>query len=354
MCRSFSNEISVRASIPSCETWRRAIYVPVDDALPWERDRRWGLYDEDRQIIDAAAYYRGYGKNLVGQQTLSTLPPNLELEQAPPGRYLYGGNMISHYGHFLMSVLPRFWLGLFEDLSNYKVVFHGAGNPDGWLSHGFIRDFFEAIGLRRENFIVFKRPTIIPQIVVPRPAAEEHNFAHRVLGEWGKAAGTAVLRTTNLGRQKDAIWLSKTRLARGVQGFTNESELVDLLEAGGVQIVHPQELSFAQQVELLRSRPLVLGIAGSAFHTKILGSPAKFVSIIPGEQINSNYAVIDEGCGNPMTYLRASTRPAMSPDPRFTEAVELLNPSGVARDLLDLISGIRSSDGTDASGLGQW
>jgi hypothetical protein len=125
------------------------------------------LYDADCNLIDAATYYRGVGKNLVGQRRkIDDMPRDIEI--APPGRYLYGGNLIGHYGHFLISSLSRYWLGLFEDLSQFRIICHGAGTPSSWMSNAYMKEVFSSFGLTESNFVVFKRPTIVDEVLVPR------------------------------------------------------------------------------------------------------------------------------------------------------------------------------------------
>ncbi|OYV52945.1 MAG: hypothetical protein B7Z78_04500 [Rhodospirillales bacterium 20-60-12] len=122
----------------------------------------------------------------------------LEFETAPPGDYIYGGNLISHFGHFLLGFLSRFWIGQHLDLSKHKIICHGAGTPEGWLSHKFVRDILSSIGIDQHNLMVFKRPTIIENLLVPWPSCEEHNYVHTNYASWGNMVGQSLLRNRNL------------------------------------------------------------------------------------------------------------------------------------------------------------
>jgi len=334
-CLDYTNEIDVRNSVPSCEIWRNALYIPVDDNVAWEQDDNWGLYDADHNLVDAAAYYRGPGKNLIGQSA-KTANAGRDAEVAPPGRYLYGGNLIGHYGHFLLSSLSRYWLGLFEDLSSFKIICHGAGTPHSWMSNAYMREIFEAVGLSTNNFIVFKRPTIVNEILVPRPAAEEHNYTHTAFADWGAAVGQALTRNFDLHQVDRPVWLAKTHLDTGVQGLDNEAELVEILEKEGVDIVHPQDLSLVEQVFLFKTRPLIMGTSSSAFHTKILGATAKLVCLNLWPQINSNYALIDSVSSDEITFLRPEISHNRVQNSRFMDSASIADPRAVADDFLTI------------------
>ena len=349
-CDGYSNEIEVRESIPSCEIWRRAVYVPIEDLKPWELDKNWGLYQADGELIDAAAYRRGPGRNLVGQQTKASNLNTSDFEHAPPGKYLYGGNLIGHYGHFLLSSLSRYWLMLFRDLRDFQIVCHGAGTPTSWWSNIFMREIFKALGLTVDNFVVFKRPTIVPEIMVPRPAAEEHNFTHRIFGQLGSTVGQALLRERNLRLNDRPVWLSKLRLGHGVQGIENEEEIITYLVEENVEIIHPQELSLLDQVALFHTRPVIMGSVGSGFHTKLLGGDAaKIICVNPHRTINSNYALIDEVSDNKILFLRPEAE-SVSGSARYSMSHRISSPREVAECLLTLAAGeIRKIDDADQS-----
>ncbi|PYE29975.1 uncharacterized protein DUF563 [Rhizobium sp. PP-WC-1G-195] len=319
-----NKNFTCRIEMPVVEVHRESVYMPMTDGVPFEQNPNWGLYTCNGTLVDAAAYYRGEGKNLVGQ-SFSQVMNSSSIEIAPPRKYLYGGPVFSHYGHFLLSTISRLWLGVDEDLSSYTIVCHGQGTVEGWWSFPYIRELFLASGLRRENFVVFKRPTMFKQIEVPRPAYEEHNFVHRVFGEWGNQVGQSMLRDTNLIENPKPVWLSKSRIASGVQGVVNEHELDERLEQCGFDVIHPQTLSVREQVALYATRRNVMGTLSSAFHTTILCKPkAKLVCITAEPSVNSNYPLVDLANGNNITYFQAEAE-VISGDSRYLKAFRFLD-----------------------------
>jgi capsular polysaccharide biosynthesis protein len=335
-CVRYSNKVDARLSDPSVEIWRRAYYVPINDRVAWEHGGGWGLFDADGATIEASNYYRGPGKNVVGQG-LSTDLPLSSIDVAPPGKYLYGGNLINHYGHFLLSTLSRFWLAHIEDISHYRIVCHAAGTPSSWFSNRFVRDIFGSLGLTEKNFVVFKRPTLLPEVMVPRPSAEEHNFTHQIYNNLGRTIGQNFLRDFELEINDRPIWLSKTKLGSGVQGIANEDRIVELMEAEGVEIIHPQELFPLAQVMMFNTRSKIMSAAGSALHTKLFGAAGRVICLINHETINSNYALTETFSPNPIEFYTCDMHESTSATKKINQSLVIENPENVARELLSAI-----------------
>ncbi len=330
---AYEHEVELRTVTPVVETHFNALYMPVHDLKPWEHDKTWGLYAEDGSLIEAAAYYRGPGKRLIGQSPRQDLS-GIDFESAPRGRYLYGGNIIAHFGHYLLNPFSRFWIGTRYDLSGYKILCHGAGTPAGWWSIDFLREIFMSQGLSQSNFVVFNRPTLIAEITVPRPACEERSFTHSVYADWGHQVGRALLQAQNLPTEDAPVWMAKTKLPRGVRGLDNEQALIDRLVPRGVQVVHPHELNTAQKVALYATRRVVMGLAGSTLHSSIFWPPAcKLVGVGFNATVDSNNALADKANGNRITYVSARVR-SLPRNERFDQPLELINVEELAESIL--------------------
>jgi capsular polysaccharide biosynthesis protein len=329
----YEHAVELRTTTPVVETHFNAVYMPVHDLKRWEHDPSWGLYADDGTLIEAAAYYRGPGKTLIGQSPHQDLR-GVDLEPAPRGRYLYGGSIIAHFGHYLLNSFSRYWIGTKYDLTGYKILCHGAGTPAGWWSLDFLAELFTSQGLRQSDFVVFKRPTMIPEITVPRPACEERNFTHTAYADWGHQLGRALLQDQNLPEEDAPVWMAKTRLRRGIRGLDNEQALIDRLVPRGVQVVHPHEMSMAQKVALYATRRAVMGLAGSTLHTSIFWPPtAKLVGVGFDDRIDSNNALADKANGNRITYVSAAVQP-MPRNERFDQPLRLTNVEELAETIL--------------------
>jgi hypothetical protein len=333
----YRGSFEIRDEMPSVKTFRNVVFMPRDNESSALNDPNWGLYATDGTLIEEAAYRRGYSQTLVGQSASASFE-NLEVETAADENFLYGGHLTAHFGHFLMGTIGRLWIGLDEDLSNYKIVCHGIQTPEIWFAQGFIRDIFQALGISQANFVNFDRPTRIPQIKVPGAACEEEHFGHAVYATWGHRIGESLLRGTTRREEKTPIFLTKTNVKTLVHGAINEDELVAALIEEGVKIVHPEKLTIAEQVMMWRDRTHILGSAGSALHSSFLWPPGTRIGACSVRQrVHPNCGIIDKVNGNRISY----TFPAMEPLGKYvTDKVNMsacfrfLDPKAAAKGIL--------------------
>lgn len=97
----------VRLAEPGIEVHEDVLYGPVASHA-WHDEPHWGIYDRAGHLVDAAAYHRGPGKTLVGQSRWLDRAAS-RAGDAPDETYIYGGILIEHFGHFLLSSVSRFW-----------------------------------------------------------------------------------------------------------------------------------------------------------------------------------------------------------------------------------------------------
>ena len=120
-------------------------------------------------------------------------------------------------------------------------------------------------------------------VIVPGPAIEEQSFIHRSLDDVAYAVARR-LGVRSEARTDRPIYLSKTRLSGGISRMRDERLLEDALAARGFHVVHPQELSFADQVRTIARASAVTGTLGSALHsTMFLTSPSRVVRACAAE-----------------------------------------------------------------------
>ena len=314
-----------------------AVFMPRAAGFPKD-DPKWGVYAADGSLIEAAAYRRGFDGKLVGQSPAMSFD-GLAIRNAPPKhKYLYGGLFANHFGHFLMGVLARLWVGLREDLSEYKIVCHGVGGPNFWFSHQYIADLLGSIGLEKSNFVNFARPTRLSRVVIPAAACEEEHFANPIYANWGHRIGRFLLKDHEPSRNLRPVYLAKTAVKVAVHGAVNEHELVSALERKGVEIVHPQALPIARQVAIWRDRAYVLGSAGSALHSTILWpSGARIAACSFRKTVHANCGIIDAVNKNKITYTFPETEQlgrVKTGQQNFESAFRLKDPVAAAREML--------------------
>ncbi len=291
---------------PAIEVHENVLYVPIKDHS-WHDDPCWGIYSRDGDLIEAAAYYRGPGKQLVGQSVKLPPPPPRPTAEAPEDCYIYGGVMIEHFGHFLLSSISRFWpiadpaADLFE--RGLPVLCHGVRSPDNWFQFSYVSDAFQALNLSPSLFRAFPGPTRIRKLIVVRPSFEEHNFVYPAYVRLARHLGVGLTLTSR--EAKAPAYLSRTHYPRLSQGFENEQELVEALASFGVEIIYPERLSLSEHVSMFQQHRVVCGMVSSTFHPAIFTPDlrAQLLCFSPTHIVNNNFQMLDDAARLKTEYL---------------------------------------------------
>ena len=106
------------------------------------------------------------------------------------------------------------------------------------------------------------------------------------------------------------------------------------MRTAGIEVVHPETMPFAGQVGLLASSALVIGTAGSAFHTSVFCEhPPRIVGLAYGPVLNANYALIDALAGNDARYVHSPDVTALQSD-AATFCYQASDPAALAHALI--------------------
>jgi len=318
---------------PAIEAWADTVYVP------YLENGDWGLFDSQERTLMG-------GVDLVfpqglwdGQSPLSPVSRRDIAETAPDGTYIYGGRLKTQYGHFIVDVLSRQWPHIRQAAPRSKILVHHP-DPQAYFSqHPFAQEMLGALGLSTEDFVAFDRPTRIAHLILPWTSFRHQTHAHRVFADLGRSIGETVLGGRRLRRNDRAAYLSKSKLTGGIRRFVNEPLLEAALAAGGVEILHPEFMSLADKVALFCERPVLLGMASSAFHHSLFAPAlsARLLMLNPVQSINSNFVLIDRLTGGDSRYLHVAGSRRLEDGGAFHRAFELDDPARIAKALLALI-----------------
>lgn len=323
----------MRVGAPRVEAYFDAHLVPPV-GFP-DSDPLWGVYRSDGKLIEAAAHKRGPGRMLLGQsETMATRADFHTIN----GTGIYGGLTISHFGHFLLSTLSRYWIDLRADYPGSKIYVHTMENLSGWLAHPFVQETLGALGFQNSDFVAIDRPIRLRHLIVPASGFIEQSEAFEVYGVTGRLIGERLCGTPPQ-RRPEPVYLSKERLQGGIWTTENEPDLVASLREAGVRIVHPETLSLPEQARIFAEHRTVIGLAGSALHACLLSEGGhRLVGLYPTELVNSNFFLMDKIKNNRSTYL---TPPGglqrVGETSRFAHVYRIPEPRGIARELLKRI-----------------
>lgn len=181
---------------------------------------------------------------------------------------IYLGAPQSGWGHFLTQGLARIWYAL--DNPEVPVVWDA-----GSLS-GFQREVLNLLGYRNREYFL-RTATRFAEVIFPQPGICIGDYVHPVFTEHvGLQVGAPVV-------PGKKILLSRSKLGTGAApGSPAEDPLDRLARDFGFEIVHPEAYSVREQLDILSSSAIVLGIEGSAMHTPLLladGTQTQFFAL---------------------------------------------------------------------------
>ncbi len=246
-----------------------------------------GGFIQPAGILDEAGRYRPEGALWRKYRALTTEP---DPPAAPPerlvGRWLWGGVLWAHFGHFLVESSARLWALDHLDTPVDGILFMPKRPRVGTAIRGFQRDF---IGLMAPGLPirVVATPTRIETLVVPG-----QGFGLGLI-----TAGTERFRTAihdNFARGVAAdgpekLYISRSALGASKGGLLGEEKLEELLTAEGYTVFHPEKHDIATQVARYKAARRVVAADGSALHLfAMVGRPHQSVAMILRRRSSAN------------------------------------------------------------------
>lgn len=173
------------------------------------------------------------------------------------------------YGHFLLEMLPKLYLlRVLRDMgAEFKVAVPHALPEWARLFLNLYFDETELVLYDVARDVLFPRAVLCPGMM-----HKNYNF-HPLMNVVLEDVRLRALRSDmSLGRhygQAKYVYLSRTRAAGGWHIMTNELEVEDIFRDAGFVIVHPQELTWAEQLMVYRGADCLAGEYSSALHNAL-------------------------------------------------------------------------------------
>jgi hypothetical protein len=310
-------------------------------ALPYLPGGAWGIFNSaGRCLMDAIDRHGPDGRS-ADRQLVAPVSLLRSANHSQHETYVYGGFVNLHFGHFIANTLPRLWPIILNMHVQHTFLFHGQGTPADWFNFIFIRDLLGALGINSGNVEFVDRPTRISRLIIPHPSFQEQHFVHSVFGKLCRKIGDKLAITDDSTQKINTtpVYLTKTGLTSGVGHFVNEGEVVDRLQSSGIEIFYPEKMAPADQIDLFRSRRIIFGPLGSAFHNSIFcKANSKVICLAPNSHPNSNFMMFDSLSGvDAQYYYDPGTIAVDSKGKDFLTSLRLSDPERIASDLLRLV-----------------
>ena len=240
-----------------------------------------GVFDADRNFVHEAVLWRGRPL-LVADE----VPERLE---HLPGRWVWGGVLIGHFGHFLMESTGRLWaLDQLKGKLDGIVFFARQDVPKGAIS-GFHKHFFDLLCPGMPVRII-SEPTRVDVLEVPGQG----------FGIGPLSGGTSVFRdvirsrfaTTIKPAGAERLYVSRSALSATLGSVLEERRIEKSLASGGYDIFHPQDHALPDQIARYKAARQIIALDGSALHLfAMVGRGDQQVAIIKRRISNGSSAI---------------------------------------------------------------
>jgi hypothetical protein len=254
---------------------------------------------EDRIVSGAdfaPSFYRAETDRLLAH--LARLPDPRPRETISEPVYVPWLWKYHEYGHFLTEMVPR--VLLVQELYQLGMSFPVLVPANPRYVFDAVQTLAPALNVQRVDDYV--NAIDCSCCLVPTSGAIDHVF-HPHTREL-LAASVARLRGQPTSQRSARVFLSRTgfRATRGTdfRVLANELELQRVAMTYGLEVVEPQDLSFADQVKLMSGAAVIVGEASSALHNALFAASAEVVSL---GWINNAQAMIAGLQGQRLTYL---------------------------------------------------
>lgn len=223
------------------------------------------------------------------------------------GLCIYMGHMTSHYGHFLLETLSRFWT-LLEGLKYSKLVFHPFVHSVPKIpGYSPLKACIECFGIDKNDILIVEEDLRFKRLAVPTPLVEINDSAeaeqiavYQKIIEYCRRfdrrhSGSVMtspienngcvksdqisvydklLRFCKRMIRRDLklhprIYLSRRRLRWRRQLIQNEAEIEKVFTSRGFKVVYPEKYDFIEQVLMYNHAEVVAGLTGSALHNSV-------------------------------------------------------------------------------------
>lgn len=231
-----------------------------------------GVFYADGSYCPEAALWRKFRPISIEPERPKRVRETLQ------GRWLWGGVLWAHFGHFLVESSSRLWAlpSVEEDIRG--IIFIPKRPKVGKEVRGYHREYLSLFGTDLPIQVV-DRPTCVEELVVP---GQGFGLGKITVGTRKFRRAVHDRFATHIEPEgPEKIYISRSKLGLGKGGLLGEEQLEALLEGEGYEIFHPQEHSLTVQVARYKAAKKVIAADGSALHLfAMVGRPDQKVAMI--------------------------------------------------------------------------
>ena len=301
---SFRQAIEDVRLIAERPAWATLAGITISPLRPRADGKFWGnLFSADRTVCEHGAV-RQKGPGLIFGLPDEPFPEDEPGETIPAA--IYGGVLFAGFGHIVLESLAR--LGPDVAASDLPILFHI--HPTRRESVPVLQSMLSFLGVDPRRVRLIDRVLKVKALHAPTPGL--------VLGESLSLPYVAFVRdavrrrATPLAQSSDQsgdrpVLLSRSALT-GPQRRAFGEDFIEDAVGGFAEVVHPQVLSFADQVAQVNAASRLFGFIGSQFHTLLFRTREEPLDVVylASPAINPAFFQIDLLFGGRRVYVNAT------------------------------------------------
>ncbi|WP_188261077.1 glycosyltransferase 61 family protein [Azospirillum tabaci] len=172
------------------------------------------------------------------------------------GKFIYLDYMHqNHYGHFIVDVLSKAWA------YHYCTDYLKMADVSVLLTKStakFIPELLVGYGIPKEAIVWLEEPALVQELLVPKRSFMIQEYTTPVAGGIWRRLRDGYDRRSGGSKR---VYISRSHNPQRI--LVNEHSVEDIFRKEGFHIAHPQDLSIAEQVDIVANAELIAGASGS-------------------------------------------------------------------------------------------
>lgn len=236
---------------------KNAYVVPPEGTAVPGRASTSGVLDADGTMVEQSISWT------KSTERVNQAPAKPDSAKRLSGRYIFGGVLYGHFGHFIVESLARLWAQDAEGVEADGMIF--TPKITTMAEKGVLQQqhLAELLGLRIP-LIVAREPLQVDELYVPAQG----------FGMYDLIEGSAAFRTfinTHAGASiapngPEKMYISRSALPRDRGSVLGEYKLEEYLREEGYDIFHPQKFKAEEQIARYKAARQIVGVDCSPFH----------------------------------------------------------------------------------------
>lgn len=249
-----------------------------------EHEHGFGVFDKDFNLIKDSLQTRRNKSQFIPKFNHDNIP-YVDEDVA------FIGNVNAFFGHFLLEHMNRIYALMDKKYKDRKVVL--INDKSLQTIPGYIFQFIELFGVKRENVIILDENTRFRSVCVPSQSFNARLYTSNSFAQ------TFDRIANNIPDEEiyDKIYVSRAKLDK-LHKTLGEEKVQNVFEKNGFKIIYPEKLPLKSQIALVKNCRVLAGCAGTALHLALFMKPGGTVISIKRNRRPACNAMIQNNVNN--------------------------------------------------------